>query len=46
LISITGSAYDRRWYAYRLAKKINVQPTVSDESRSALFGQTAATAAR
>jgi GSH-dependent disulfide-bond oxidoreductase len=32
--------------AYELAKKINVQPTVSEESRSALFGQTAATAAR
>jgi GST-like protein len=29
--------------AYELAKKINVQPTVSDESKS-LFGQTAATA--
>jgi GST-like protein len=32
--------------AYELAKKINVQPTVSEESRSVLFGQTAATAAR
>jgi GSH-dependent disulfide-bond oxidoreductase len=32
--------------AYELAKKINVQPTVSDESKSVLFGQTAATAAR
>jgi GST-like protein len=31
--------------AYELAKKINVQPTVSEESRSVLFGQTA-TAAR
>jgi GSH-dependent disulfide-bond oxidoreductase len=30
--------------AYELAKKINVQPTVSDESRSVLFGQTAAAA--
>jgi GSH-dependent disulfide-bond oxidoreductase len=28
--------------AFELAKKINVQPTVSDESRSLLFGQTAA----
>jgi GSH-dependent disulfide-bond oxidoreductase len=32
--------------AYELAKKINVQPTVSEESKSVLFGQTAATAAR
>ena len=32
--------------AYELAKKINVQPTVSDESRSVLFGQTATTAAQ
>ena len=32
--------------AYELAKKINVQPTVSDESKSVLFGQTAATATR
>ena len=32
--------------AYELAKKINVQPTVSEESKSILFGQTAATAAR
>jgi GST-like protein len=32
--------------AYELAKKINVQPTVSDESRSVLFGQTAAAGAR
>jgi GST-like protein len=32
--------------AYELAKKINVQPTVSEESRSVLFGQTAATATR
>ena len=32
--------------AYELAKEINVQPTVSDESKSVLFGQTAATAAR
>jgi GST-like protein len=32
--------------AYELAKKINVQPTVSDESRSVLFGQTAITAAQ
>ena len=31
--------------AYELAKQINVQPTVSDESRSVLFGQTATTAA-
>ena len=31
--------------AYELAKKINVQPTVSEESKSVLFGQTAATAA-
>jgi GST-like protein len=31
--------------AYELAKKINVQPTVSEESRNVLFGQTA-TAAR
>jgi GST-like protein len=31
--------------AYELAKKINVQPTVSAESKSILFGQTAATAA-
>jgi GSH-dependent disulfide-bond oxidoreductase len=30
--------------AYELAKKINVQPTVSNESRSVLFGQTAAAA--
>jgi GSH-dependent disulfide-bond oxidoreductase len=30
--------------AFELAKKINVQPTVSDESRSLLFGQTAAAA--
>ena len=47
----------RRWFeairarpavvrAYELAKKINVQPTVSDESRSVLFGQTATTAAQ
>ena len=27
--------------AYELAKEINVQPTVSEESRSVLFGQTA-----
>ena len=33
-------------HAYELAKKINVQPTVSEESKSVLFGQTAATAAR
>ena len=32
--------------AYELAKKINVQPTVSEESKSILFGQTPATAAR
>ena len=32
--------------AYELAKKINVQPTVSEESKSVLFGQTAATATR
>ena len=32
--------------AYELAKKINVQPTVSEESKSVLFGQTAATAAQ
>ena len=32
--------------AYELAKKINVQLTVSEESTSILFGQTAATAAR
>ena len=32
--------------AYELAKEINVQPTVSDESRSVLFGQTATTAAQ
>src|SRR5690349_2257279 len=32
--------------AYELAKKINVQPTVSDESKSVLFGQTATTAAQ
>ena len=32
--------------AYELATKINVQPTVSEESKSVLFGQTAATAAR
>jgi GST-like protein len=32
--------------AYQLAKKINVQPTVSEESKSVLFGQTAATATR
>jgi GST-like protein len=31
--------------AYELAKKINVHPTVSAESKSILFGQTAATAA-
>jgi GSH-dependent disulfide-bond oxidoreductase len=30
--------------AYELAKKINVQPTVSDESRSVLFGQIATAA--
>jgi GSH-dependent disulfide-bond oxidoreductase len=30
--------------AYELAKKINVRPTVSEESKSILFGQTAATA--
>ena len=30
--------------AYELAKKINVQPTVSEESRSVLFGQTATAA--
>jgi len=30
--------------AYELAKKITVQPTVSDKSRSVLFGQTAAAA--
>jgi GST-like protein len=49
--------YVKRWFetirarpaimrAYELAKKINVQPTVSEESKSVLFGQTAATAAR
>ena len=32
--------------AYELAKKINVRPTVSEESKSILFGQTAATAAQ
>ncbi|HEX4615462.1 MAG TPA: glutathione binding-like protein [Stellaceae bacterium] len=32
--------------AYELAKEINVQPTVSEGSKSILFGQTAATAAR
>lgn len=32
--------------AYALAKEINVQPTVSEESKSLLFGQTAATVAR
>jgi GSH-dependent disulfide-bond oxidoreductase len=32
--------------AYELAKRINVQPTVSEESKSILFGQTAATAAQ
>ena len=32
--------------AYELAKNINVQATVSEESKSVLFGQTAATAAR
>jgi GST-like protein len=32
--------------AYELAKKINVEPTVSEESKSVLFGQTAATAPR
>ena len=32
--------------AYELAKKINVRPTVSDESKGILFGQTAATVAR
>ena len=32
--------------AYELAKKINVQPTVSEESKSVLFGQTATTAAQ
>ena len=32
--------------AYELAKKINVQPTVSEESKNVLFGQTAATAVR
>jgi GSH-dependent disulfide-bond oxidoreductase len=31
--------------AYELVQKINVQPTVSDESRNVLFGQTAITAA-
>jgi len=30
--------------AYELAKKINVQPTVSEESRTVLFGQTATAA--
>ena len=30
--------------AYELAKKINVQPTVSEGSRSVLFGQTATAA--
>jgi GST-like protein len=45
----------RRWFqtiqarpavvrAYELAKKINVQPTVSEESRTVLFGQTATAA--
>ena len=48
--------HSKRWFetirarpavvrAYELAKKINVQPTVSEESKSVLFGQTAATAA-
>ena len=32
--------------AYELAKNIKVRPTVSEESKSILFGQTAATAAR
>ncbi len=32
--------------AYELAKEINVQPTVSEESKNILFGQTAATVAR
>jgi GSH-dependent disulfide-bond oxidoreductase len=32
--------------AYELTKKINVRPTVSEESKSILFGQTAATAAQ
>ncbi len=32
--------------AYELAKQINVQPTVSEESKNILFGQTAATVAR
>jgi GST-like protein len=32
--------------AYELAKTINVQPTVSTDSKSILFGQTAATVAR
>ena len=32
--------------AYELAKRINVQPTVSEESKSILFGQTAAIAAQ
>ena len=32
--------------AYELVKGINVQPTVSEESKSILFGQTAATAAQ
>jgi len=32
--------------AYELAKKINLQPTVSEESKKILFGQTAATLAR
>jgi GST-like protein len=32
--------------AYALAKEINVQPTVSEESKRLLFGQTAATLAR
>jgi GST-like protein len=36
----------RAMRAYELAKKINVQPTVGEESKSVLFGQTAATAAR
>jgi len=47
----------RRWFetiqarpavvrAYALAKQINVQPTVSKESKSLLYGQTAATVAR
>ena len=32
--------------AYELAKKINVQATVSEELKSIVFGQTAATVAR